>query len=74
MLVHVHACVYSIIFRFTWDTPLTEILKDFQMPDHTRTASTTLTDVLSHQTGLASADVGFFAGFPLNMTTSDFAR
>ncbi|XP_025087721.1 uncharacterized protein LOC112560245 isoform X2 [Pomacea canaliculata] len=59
--------------KFTWDTPLTEILKDFQMPDHTRTASTTLTDVLSHQTGLASADVGFFAGFPLNMTTSDFA-
>ncbi|XP_070197104.1 uncharacterized protein [Littorina saxatilis] len=57
--------------RFSFGTPLVDILDDFKMPDKTRTQQTTLDDVLSHRTGLGSADIGIFAGYPTNMTTKD---
>nr|KAG5690015.1 hypothetical protein BaRGS_007317 [Batillaria attramentaria] len=57
--------------RFAWTTKLKDILEDFRLPDDMRTEQTTLLDVLSHRTGLGSADLGLFAGYPLNMTTED---
>ena len=60
--------------RFSFTTPLAEILDDFRLPDDMLTAETTLMDVLSHRTGLGSADLGFFAGYPLNMTSQDMCR
>ncbi|KAL8570289.1 hypothetical protein ACOMHN_011311 [Nucella lapillus] len=61
--------------RFSFDTRMTDILKDdFQLPDPLRTQETTVMDVLSHRTGLGSADLGIFSGYPSNLTTRQLCR
>lgn len=55
----------------SWDTKLKDLLEDFRLADDMRTEQTTLEDVLSHRTGLGSADLGIFAGYPLNSTAEE---
>ena len=62
-------------FRFTWDTPLHEMLEDwFELYDSTLTDQTTLRDILSHRTGIPGYFVSLLAGLSSNATRAQIVR
>ena len=59
---------------YTWDTPITDILKDFRFDDELRSKYTNLRDLLAHRLGYLSNFLALLVGFPENTTRKDFVR
>ncbi|WAR28026.1 GIGA6-like protein, partial [Mya arenaria] len=58
-----------------WTTKISDILgPEYGFIDDHRTRETTLRDILSHRTGLASPDNGFMAGFPPSISRADLCK
>ncbi|WAR28065.1 GIGA6-like protein, partial [Mya arenaria] len=58
-----------------WTAKLSDILgTEYGFIDDHRTRETTLRDLLSHRTGLASPDNGFMAGFPPSISRADLCK
>ncbi|WAR28088.1 GIGA6-like protein [Mya arenaria] len=58
-----------------WTAKLSDILgSEYGFIDDHRTRETTLRDLLSHRTGLASPDNGFMAGFPPSISRADLCK
>jgi hypothetical protein len=63
------------LFRYTWDSKLTDILgPDFRLGDDLRSSRTTLKDILSHRTGLPGMFWPVVAGYRNNVTRADFSK
>ncbi|XP_076452707.1 uncharacterized protein LOC143288243 [Babylonia areolata] len=59
----------------SWETPLSAILgPDFRLADDYVTKHVTLTDLLTHRTGLCASNLPFMAGFPDTMTSALFEK
>jgi hypothetical protein len=67
--VYITQTFHSIFFRFTWLTKIKDIFgPEYKFPDDCMTDSVSLTDILSHRTGLISADLLLQAGVPASVT------
>ena len=57
-------CVYVIIFRLSWDTPLNAILGEdaVKFPDPRTTDLVTLRDLVLHRSGLPAEDLLWYSG------------
>ncbi|WAR28024.1 GIGA6-like protein, partial [Mya arenaria] len=61
--------------RLQWTAKISDILgSEYGFIDDYRTRETTLRDLLSHRTGLASPDIGFMAGFPSSISREDLCK
>ncbi|XP_067661439.1 uncharacterized protein [Haliotis asinina] len=59
----------------TWTSKVKDVLgSDFEFVNEARTQETTLRDLLSHRTGLQTANLALFAGFAENFTSADLAK
>jgi hypothetical protein len=67
-IVYITQTFHSIFFRFTWLTKIKDIFgPEYKFPDDCMTDSVSLTDILSHRTGLISADLLLQAGVPASV-------
>ncbi|XP_052784696.1 uncharacterized protein LOC128220368 isoform X3 [Mya arenaria] len=61
--------------KLQWTAKISDILgSEYGFIDDYRTRETTLRDLLSHRTGLASPDIGFMAGFPSSISREDLCK
>jgi hypothetical protein len=65
----------SVLYSYTWDTPLHDILgPEYRFVDEYRTAETTLKDILCHRTGLQGMFWPIVAGYVGNVTREDVCK
>lgn len=67
--------VLFVYFRYTWDTPIKDILGgNFKLFDDVRTENINLRDLLGHKVGIPGFFEPLLVGFPENTTREEFVR
>ena len=68
--------MFLLEFRLDWDTKVQDIMgSEYKFVDEYRSKETTLKDMISHRTGLASLDLGaLLAGYPENVTREQLCK